>query len=124
MNLAQILSNIDWRLKVLELTDNQASKLAGAPDAIRNLRRKVAGELDGGITMRTLQKLAVALRCTPQDLMQAPPEENVRIIPGVRGQLMSQLAYLDQERERVLRQLAVLDEAELPARKPRRKKIR
>ena len=124
MDLALILANIDWRLKVLQLSDNEASNRAGAPDAIRNLRRKVAGELPGGITMRTLEKLAGALKCRASDLLQPLPEENVRPIPGLRGHLMSQLAYLDHERERVLRQLNALDDQEKPVPKHRGKKNR
>jgi hypothetical protein len=124
MDLPLILSNIEWRLKVLKLSANRASDLAGTPDAIRNLRRRVAGKAGGSFTVDTLQKLAVALKCEPKDLMQATPQENVKPIPGLRGQLLSQLAYLDTERDRVLRQLDALETAELPAEKPRKRKIR
>lgn len=124
MDLRLILANIDWRLKVLGLTDNEASNRAGAPDAIRNLRRKVDGDMPGSVTMRTLEKLAVALQCRATDLMQALPDENVRPIPGLRGQLMSQLAWLDQERERVMRQLEALTVVEKPVENVRKRKIR
>lgn len=124
MDLPLILANINWRLKVLGLSANRASDLAEAPDAIRNLRRRVAGKAGGSFTVDTLQKLAKALQCEPRDLMQPLPEQNVRPIPGMRGQLLSQLAYLDGERERVLRQIELLDQAELPAEKPRKRKIR
>ena len=124
MDLRLILANIDWRLKMSGMTDNEASNLAKSPDAIRNIRRKVAGELTGGITMRTLEKLAGALDCRATDLLQPPPEENVRPIPGLKEQLFSQLEYLNSERERVLRQLHALEAAETALKKPARRKNR
>jgi len=124
MDLPLILSNIEWRLKVLKISANKASELAGAPDSIRNLRRRVAGEKAGSFTLDTLQKLAVALRCEPKDLMQPVPEQNVKPIPGLRGTLLSHLAYLEKERERVLRDLDALDAAELPAEKAKKQKHR
>lgn len=124
MDLRLILENIDWRLKIMDMSDHEASKRAGAPDAIRNIRRKVAGEMPGDVTRKTLDKLAVALQCTAADLMRPHPEENVRPIPGLRGQLMSQLAYLDTERERVMRQLHALEAVEKPPQKARKRKSR
>lgn len=119
-----ILENIDWRLKALELSDDAASKKAGAPDAIRNIRRKVSGELSGDITRRTLDKLAVALGCTSADLQRPRPEENIHPLPGLRGHLMAQLAFLNNERERVVRQLDALDHAEAEPKKGQKRKIR
>jgi hypothetical protein len=124
MDLRLILKNIDWRLKVLQLSDNAASIKAGTPDAIRNIRRKVAGEMPGDVTRRTLEKLAVALECTSADLQRPSPAENIHPIPGLRGQLMAQLAFLNQERERVARQLDALDEAEAEPKKARKRKKR
>lgn len=122
MELKTILANIDWRLRQEKLTDNEASDRAG--DAIRNMRRRVKGRKPGSPKLETLEKIAAVLHCTARDLMQPIPEENVRPIPGLKGQLLSQLAYLEQERARVLQQLAQLEQAEIPAEKPRRKKIR
>lgn len=124
MDLRLILENIDWRLRSLELSDNEASDRAGAPDAIRNLRRKVAGELPGSVTMRTLDKLATALGCSAADLMRPLPEENVRPIPGLKGQLLAQLAYLNTERERVMRQLAALEKVNAAPQSGKKRKIR
>lgn len=124
MDLRLILKNIDWRLKILQLSDNAASKKAGTPDAIRNIRRKVAGEMPGDVTRRTLERLAAALECTSADLQRDIPEENIQPIPGLRGQLMAQLAYLNQERERVARQLDALDRAEAEPKKGRKRKMR
>lgn len=124
MDLRLILENIDWRLKIMEMSDHEASKRAGAPDAIRNIRRKVAGDMPGDVTRKTLDKLARALDCSAADLMRPRPEENIRPIPGLRGQLMSQLAYLNTERERVMRQLAALDDTEALPEKPRKRKKR
>lgn len=61
MELAAILSRIEARLKATELTANEASRRAGKPDAIRNLRRAVENGMRRGISTATLSALAPVL---------------------------------------------------------------
>ena len=64
MGLAAILSRIHMRLKALNISANKASKLAGKPDAIRNLQRAVKEGRRDGISTATLTALAPILQTT------------------------------------------------------------
>lgn len=79
MDLKVLLTNIDRRLKVEQITDNAASKRAGRPDAIRNLRRYAAGDLKGTWTIDVLDDVARALRTSSWELLRpmgALPEDD------------------------------------------------
>lgn len=67
MDLARILSRIQERLDVLKLSDSGASKLAGKPDAIRNMRRALTAKQPGrkGVNVTTINALAPVLEVTP-----------------------------------------------------------
>lgn len=68
--LPEILDRIDQRLKLLGSNDARASKKAGHPDAIRNMRRAVKNnDSRRGITTATLSDLADALETSPQWLI-------------------------------------------------------
>ena len=77
MKLAEILSRIEMRLEALGISANEASRRAGKPDAIRNLRRAVAKGEREGISTATLMALAPVLETTAPWLLTggASPEE-------------------------------------------------
>lgn len=63
MDLHGILERVERRLTALNMKADRASREAGRPDAIRNLRRAVkSGE--GGITLATIEALAPVLKTT------------------------------------------------------------
>ena len=70
MELTDVLSRIEARLKALGLTPNRASDLARKPDAIRNLRRAVQNGERRGITTETLAALAPVLKTTAAWLLE------------------------------------------------------
>lgn len=71
MNLKQILQRIEDRLSALGMSASAASKKAGKPDAIRNLKRAVeSGGGRQGISTETLFKLAEVLETTPTYLIE------------------------------------------------------
>jgi hypothetical protein len=113
MNLQAILQNIERLLRARGLNADVASRMAGRPDAIRNLRRKVKGEQKGGITLRTVSDLAEALGTTATDLMRTDHPEPPPL--GMREYLLQQRALIDA-------QLADLDAVENPQpKRPKRK---
>jgi len=124
MELAPILDNIERLLRASGLSADFVSRESGHPDAIRNLRRRVRGELKGGITVQVVGDIASKLGVTANQLME--PREKVRVqrIPGLRGQLTAHLEWLDTERGRVIEQLEALEAAEIVARKGRKRKNR
>lgn len=67
-----LLSNIERLLKTQKVSADAISKLAKRPDAIRNLRRRVAGEFNGSWTLDTLSDVARALQTTPWELLRPP----------------------------------------------------
>ena len=76
MELKDILDRIEHRLRVVNLSATAASKLAGKPDAIRNLQRAVEKNDRQGVSTATLNALAPILRTTPVWLFAgAGPEE-------------------------------------------------
>lgn len=67
-----LLGNIERLLKTQKVSADAVSKSAKRPDAIRNLRRRVAGEFNGSWTLDTLGDIARALRTTPWELLRPP----------------------------------------------------
>jgi phage repressor protein C with HTH and peptisase S24 domain len=77
MNLPKVLQRIEHQLKVLEMSADKASKKAGKPDAIRNIRRavKVGGR---GVNVNTIEALAPVLQKSPAWLL-GEEESNTRL---------------------------------------------
>jgi len=65
MELPAILARIEKRLAALDLSETAAGKLAGKPDAIRNLRRALEKDERTGVSTATLNALAPVLKTTP-----------------------------------------------------------
>ena len=114
MDLAVILQNIDVLLKKHGLTDDSASRKAKAPDAIRNMRRRLASGKSGIGNVKTLEALAKQLETTvgelitPQAISAVPIQEKTHLRQFLRAQ-----------RDLIDQQLAALDAAEEPAGKRR-----
>lgn len=85
MELSTVLKRIERRLKDLDLSADRASREAGKPDAIRNLRRAVK---DGrqGVTTGTIAALAPVLKTTAAWLLEGKGQpalaegETVRLV--------------------------------------------
>jgi hypothetical protein len=76
MELHDILDRIERRLRAVGLSESAASKQAGKPDAVRNLRRALEKDERQGVSTATLNALAPVLRTTPVWLFAgAGPEE-------------------------------------------------
>lgn len=116
MDLAILLTNIEHRLEALGISSDEASRRAKRPDAIRNLRRKVATGAKGSMRADTLEALARVLEATVPELT-SPPRPPTPPIPGLREYLLQQRALIDQ-------QLANLDAEEMAAKKPPKRKSR
>lgn len=69
MDLPGILERIEARLKVKNLSADAASKLAGKPDAIRNIKRAIKTGKRQGVSTATIRALAVTLECSPAWLL-------------------------------------------------------
>ena len=114
MDLTAVLTNIEGRLAELGMSADKASRLAGRPDAIRNLRRAVR-KGKGGLTMATVAALARALKTT-QEALLAPaatvPVDEVDA-PRLREFLVAQRNLID-------RQIQALDARQGSAPKRRR----
>jgi hypothetical protein len=67
-----LLANIERLLKAQKVSADAISKSAKRPDAIRNLRRRVAGEFNGSWTLDTLGDIARALKTSPWELLRPP----------------------------------------------------
>lgn len=76
MSLAQVLARIEERLTALGISADAASRRAGKPDAIRNIRRAVESKKEGrkGVNAETLRALADVLEVTPGWLMSGVNE--------------------------------------------------
>jgi SOS-response transcriptional repressor LexA len=82
--LGEILKRIDRRLQRLELTDRGASILAGlSASQIRTMRRQYRDGLQHGASIRTIAKLARALRTSPQWLLSGTGVEEPAEIGGL-----------------------------------------
>lgn len=100
MDLRAILSLIETRLEDLNLSADKASRLAGKPDAIRNIRRAVKRGA-GGATAATLAALETALNVEPGTLQRIGTNGAVPV-PEIQGGELGQLRYelkvlLDQQ---------------------------
>ena len=83
MDLKGILDRIERRLEAVGLTANAASKEAGRPDAIRNLRRAVEAGKRKGISTDTLSALAPVLKTNPAWLLNETGDETANGVPLV-----------------------------------------
>jgi hypothetical protein len=72
--LRDVLRRVELRLQAVKLTPNAASKKAGVPDAIRNMRRAVE-EGREGVSTATLEALAPVLQTTAGYLIDGSGEE-------------------------------------------------
>jgi hypothetical protein len=119
MNLTVLLRNIENRLTVLDISADAASRKAGRPDAIRNLRRAVR-EGKGGMTIQTLAALAKALETTQEDLTR-PPDP---VPPVNRGDTAKLRDILLAQRDLITRQIQALDADEAAAPTTRKRRAR
>lgn len=94
-----LLENIERLLKIQKVSADAVSKAAKRPDAIRNLRRRVAGETSGSWNLDTLADIARALKTTPWDLLRPSSaileDENLRKM--VRGLVDEELSARENE---------------------------
>lgn len=74
LNLPEIVARIDERLKKVGLSATAASKRAGKPDAIRNMRRAIKSGDRDGVSTKTLQALAPVLETTAAWLTADGPD--------------------------------------------------
>lgn len=79
--LSDILQRIDRRLSALGMTDAEASRRAGKPEAIRNIRRAVSSKDRGGVSTQTLDALAPVLRTTASWLFSGAGKEGLVFVP-------------------------------------------
>ncbi|HUI19955.1 MAG TPA: S24 family peptidase [Methylocella sp.] len=88
MELEDVLSRIESRLKAVGLSAHAASLAARRPDAIRNLKRAVKNNDRRGITTETLVALAPVLKTTAAWLLEgvgSPTPGNVVRVVGRIG---------------------------------------
>jgi transcriptional regulator with XRE-family HTH domain len=123
MDLATIYDNIQRLLRAKKLSANKASLLAGKPDAIRNIQRKLSGEIKGhGVTVDVLAAIAKVLGTTVDELQTPRDRLNVRPVSGLKEMLLAKISWLDKEREQALMELEALEEAEAAPPLRRRKR--
>lgn len=84
MELEEILARIEARLKAVGISADRASKMAGKPDAIRNLRRAVKSGDRSGVSTATIAALAGPLQTTPAWLLEAIEGATVQVV-GLAG---------------------------------------
>jgi hypothetical protein len=75
-DLREIIRRIDKRLEAMGLSDNAASKAAGKPDAIRNMRRALRIGDRQGVTVATIAALAPVLETTQSWLLEGRGPEH------------------------------------------------
>ncbi|HUB65773.1 MAG TPA: S24 family peptidase [Methylocella sp.] len=88
MELEDVLSRIENRLKAVGLSAHAASLAARRPDAIRNLKRAVKNHDRRGVTTETLMALAPVLKTTAAWLLEGvgdPAPGNVVQVVGRIG---------------------------------------
>ena len=87
MDLEDVLTRIESRLKALGLSAHAASLAAKKPDAIRNLQRAVRSGDRRGVTTETLMALAPVLKTTAAWLLEgvgeSTPGNRVRVWGGL-----------------------------------------
>ena len=71
MEWQPLLKLIDKALTAKGLSADKASRDAGHPDAIRNMKRKADGKLKGGITFDTVMDIARVLEISPVSVCRA-----------------------------------------------------
>jgi hypothetical protein len=74
VGLADILGRIEERLTALNLSATGAARLAGKPDAIRNIRRAVRSGTREGVSTAMLASLAPVLQTTSKWLLTGEGE--------------------------------------------------
>lgn len=104
-----LLDNIERLLRAQKVSADAVSKRAKRPDAIRNLRRRVDGEITGSWNLDTLSDIAAALQTSPWELLRPP------------GTGLQETGLRDLVRDMVDEELAAREKPALPVRK---KKIR
>jgi hypothetical protein len=77
MELPEILARIEKRLAALKISESAAGKLAGKPDAIRNLRRALEKDERTGVSTATLNALAPILKTTSIWLLAGAGPETI-----------------------------------------------
>jgi hypothetical protein len=100
-----LLANIERLLKAKNVSADAVSKSANRPDAIRNLRRRVAGTFNGTWTLDTLADIAQALGTSPWELLRPP------------GAVPSDEDFRDLVRNVVSEELNARENTALPARR-------
>jgi phage repressor protein C with HTH and peptisase S24 domain len=87
MELEDVLTRIESRLRELGISAHAASVAAKKPDAIRNLRRAVKGGDRRGITTETLAALAPVLKTTAAWLLEGGAQAQSRLKVRVVGKI-------------------------------------
>jgi SOS-response transcriptional repressor LexA len=87
MELEDVLSRVESRLRALNLSAHAASLAAKKPDAIRNLRRAVRSGDRRGITTETLAALAPVLQTTAAWLLEGVGNERPANTARVVGKI-------------------------------------
>jgi hypothetical protein len=103
-----LLANIERLLKAKKVSADALCKAAGTPDAIRNLRRRTAGEKTGSWKLDTLEAIAAALDTVPWELLRPPGAGTAR----------------DQDIREIVREVVAEEMADQHAPKRRAKNIR
>lgn len=103
------MDNIERLLRERKASADAISKKAKRPDAIRNLRRRVDGEITGSWNLDTLSDIAAALGTSPWELLRPP------------GAALQDAGLRDLVRDMVDEELSAREKPALPVRK---KKIR
>ena len=124
MDLGTVLHNIDLLLKADGRKADGVSRAAGVPDAIRNIRRVVKGEIKSTPNLRTITALATELGVSVDYLTQPRRKPEIKPMPGLREAILQKIQWLDQQKKQALEELAALEEAESAPRKPLKRKMR
>lgn len=67
-----LLENVERLIKAKKTSADKVSKNARAPDAVRNLRRRVKGETTTSWNLDTLAAIAEELGVSPWELLRPP----------------------------------------------------
>lgn len=95
-----LLANIERLLKARNVSANAISTIAGSPDAIRNLRRRVAGGKTGSWNLDTLSAVAEALETTPWELLRPPGARDHEAIREIVREVLAEEATSPAKRSR------------------------
>lgn len=121
MDLTALLSNIEALLRSKKMSASKASRLAGKPDAIRNIQRKVRDGVHGGVNTTTIDALAKVLGTTTQELISS-----ARVpAPLTNGEdIQQELESLLAQRGRIDRRIEALEASLKNRKKSKRAKSR